>query len=1027
MITPFKFTTQAMETKHNVRTWEGLAGGKYHLVDTMLLWKDFFSELMKQRLVACDTETTGFDFTTKEIIGMSFSWSAEHSYYVPIRHVTEEKQLDIDNIREDLKEFFEDPKISTIWHNYKFDGHFILNEGIQMRGIVYDTLLMSGLLDENCSHKLKDLAKVIVHKDASKWESLIDDFRGKFGRKNKIPKEDVHYGYIPIEMMVPYAASDTYYGLMLFKNFWPQITASKDLTNLYLTETNLMKCLLDIEHEGVFIDRPYMEELGPKLEAKYTILEKEIKKVLGDINTNSPKQLVEAFQRIGIKLTKLNKSKKGFSLDANVMEGLSRKYEICKKILEYRSLVKKKSTFVDSILEKADIEDKLHCNYNQMVRTGRLCIAKGSLVQMPCDRSKYPNGVPIELVKTGDMVYSYDIYGQLHLKRVKFAGKTGFKKVVKILWQGSGHKHGGELRLTPDHRVMRTNGEWVEARNLFTNDRVMALSSGIKKCYGYNYLYARYGKEFREHRFIYKQVMGHDLDVHHIDHNKLNNNIDNLMGMTRSQHSKFHIDQIPVEDLKKRSKYLWTDEARENYKKTIKRGPEHCGWKNIPSDVLFDWAFECKGQIRKVMKKTGSDYEVLMRKYKIAGINMKDVRFMFGSKGEYISYDKIVEANKLLQPHSYHSLGIHHGKFLELCEFYDLPHNHEIISVVHDGMAEVYDLEVEDTKSFIVNEICVHNSSRAPNLQNVDKKDKLIRSSFIIPKEVKCVDGCNYFGKHVIIPSKCPKCGGNVVVEDNYILVFIDFSQMEVRFTGIMSKDPILLNTYTKTFEDTHTRTLCEVFDYDYIEASAILDNEDHPDYAEMKAKRGIGKMIQFLVIYGGTAQTLAERISTPEKTYTQKQCQVFMDAYFKKFKGVRRWIVEEKMFIRKYFQGQNAFGRWRRFPELEQLLKRQVRANKWKIERIERQWVNTQIQGSCADIFKIAMTRVYNYLRKMESKTKIIMPIHDELALYLHKDEFHLLNPIKERMEDFDFIIPLVTDVCYSTTNWADKKELKL
>ncbi len=697
MITPFKFTTQAMKTKHNVRTWEGLAGGKYHLINTMILWKDFFKELMKQRLVACDTETTGFDFTTKEIIGMSFSWSAEHSYYIPIRHTTEEKQLDIDNIIEDLKTFFEDPSISTTWHNYKFDGHFLLNEGIEMRGIVYDTLLMAGLLDENGSHKLKDLAKTIVHQDASKWEHLIDDFRGKFARKCKKEKDeslptkkaDVHYGYIPIEMMVPYAASDTHYGLMVFKNMWPQITGSNDLTNLYLTETNLMKCLLDIEHEGVFINRPYMEELGPKLEIQYTKLDAEIKEVLGDINTNSTKQMVEAFLRIGIKLTKLSKSKKNFSLDAGVMEGLSRKHEICEKILKYRSLVKKKNTFVDSIVEKADTEDRLHCNYNQMVRTGRL-------------------------------------------------------------------------------------------------------------------------------------------------------------------------------------------------------------------------------------------------------------------------------------------------------------------------------------------------SSRQPNLQNIDKKDKLIRSSFIPPKEVKCVK-CFYEGKHVIIPTKCPVCGGEVVVEDNYILAFIDFSQMEVRFTGIMSKDPILINTYTKTFEDTHTRTMCEVFDLDYDEVSAILENEDHPDYAEIKAKRGIGKMIQFLVIYGGTAKTLAERISTPDKIYTQKQCQVFMDSYFKKFKGVRKWIVGEKMFIRKYFQGQNYFGRWRRFPELEALLKHPIRSNKWKIERIERQFTNTQIQGSCADLFKIAMTRVYNFLREEESKTKIIMPIHDEIALYLHKDEFHLLNPIKDLMEDWDFIIPMVTDVCYSTTNWADKKELKL
>jgi DNA polymerase-1 len=703
MITPFKFTKPVMKTKHKVRAWEGLAGGKYHLIDTMILWNDFFKELMKQRIVACDTETTGFDFTTKKIIGLSFSWSAEHSYYVPIRHVTDEKQLDIVNIIDDLKTFFGDPNISTTWHNYKFDGHFLLTEGIQMQGIVYDTLLMAALVDENGSHKLKDLAKTVVHKDASKWEHLLDDYRGRFARDCKKAKDDrlptkkadVHYGYIPIDMMVPYAASDTHYGYMVWKNLWPQITSSKDLTKLYIVETNLMKCLLDIEHEGVFIDKPYMEELGPELEKKYMVLDREIKEVLGDINTNSTKQMVEAFQSIGIKLTKMSKSGKNFSLDASVMEDLSKKYDICEKILKYRSLVKKKNTFVDSIIDKADSENRLHCNYNQMVRTGRI-------------------------------------------------------------------------------------------------------------------------------------------------------------------------------------------------------------------------------------------------------------------------------------------------------------------------------------------------ASSQPNLMNIDGKDTLIRSSFIPPKAVRCVGRlgkgeCGYFGKHIIIPNRCPDCGGEVINEDEFILAYIDYSQMEVRFTGILSEDQILIDIYTKTFEDNHTRTLCEVFDYDYATVSAILANKEDPDFKEIKNLRGIAKMINFLVIYGGTAKTLAERISTPARSYSTKECQVFMDSYFEKYSGVRRWIANEKMYIRKHFKGQNVFGRWRRFPELEDLVRRNSRRERWKIERIERQWVNTLVQGGCADLFKIAMTRVYNFLKERETKTKIIMPIHDEIAFYLHRDEFSLLNDIKAKMEDFDFIIPMLVDISYSTTNWAEKNELKL
>jgi DNA polymerase-1 len=691
-----------MKTKHDVLAYEGLSGGVYHLIDNMRLWKDFFAELIEQTLVACDTETTGLDYNTSKIVGMSFSWSPEHSYYIPVRHETNDKQLCMEDILDDLKTFFSDEDITTVWHNFKYDAHMYLNEGIEVKGVIHDTLLMACLIDENISHKLKDLSQTVVHGDAQKWEHLIDEWRIAFARTNKkdkreglpIKKDEVHYGYIPISMMVPYAASDTHYTLKLFEEFWPEICEADDQVELYITESNLMHCLLNIEEAGVFIDKPYMETLGPILEEEYIGLEQEIKDVLGDINTNSPKQMVQAFLDHGIKLTKKNKTKTNYCLDAGVMENLSRKYEICNKILRYRKLVKKKSTFVDSIIDKADIENLLHCNYNQMVRTGRI---------------------------------------------------------------------------------------------------------------------------------------------------------------------------------------------------------------------------SCSG----------------------------------------------------------------------------------------------------------------------PNLMNIDGTDTLIRSSFVAPKEVKCVGNaglnpCGYHGKHTIIPAHCPDCGGQILDEDNYILIYIDYSQMEVRFTGILSKDEILHNIYTKTFEDNHTRTLCEVFDRDYAEVSTILDDKDNPNFKKTKALRGIAKMINFLVIYGGTAGTLAERISTPEKKYSKKQCQVFMDAYFEKYWGVRTWIAEEKMYIRKHHQGQNVFGRWRRFPELAHLLKRQVRANNWKIEKIERQWVNTLVQGGCADLFKKSMTNVYNYLKEKETKSKIIKPIHDELAFYFHVDELELLPDVKAIMEDYDFSIPMLVDISFSTTNWADKQELK-
>ena len=246
--------------------------------------------------------------------------------------------------------------------------------------------------------------------------------------------------------------------------------------------------------------------------------------------------------------------------------------------------------------------------------------------------------------------------------------------------------------------------------------------------------------------------------------------------------------------------------------------------------------------------------------------------------------------------------------------------------------------------------------------------------------------------------------------------------------TAHYSRDKVLLDVYNRTHQDVHTRTMCEVFGgHSYDEAVVILEDYGHKLHEELDQQRKVAKMTNFLIIYGGNAKTLAARISTPEKVYTEAECKQFMRNYFDRLKGVRRWITRTKMGLRETGWVQNHFGRYRRFPDLLKLLKRSYQGGdtKWKIERAERQAVNFLIQGSCADLFKIAMVRAHAALRGMRSE--VIMPIHDELVFYWHLDEIDHLGSVKTKMEDFNFAIPMTVDVSYSTTNWAGKKELKL
>jgi DNA polymerase-1 len=676
--------------QQKARTWQGIAGGIYHLINTLPLWRKFYADLKIKKTVACDVETSGLSsYHGAEIIGFSFSWGAEHSYYVPIRHVTMEKQLDIFQIRDDLLEFFGDPKRVTIWHNGKFDLHFLAKEELIPKHIIHDTRLMHSLIDESGSQKLKLIAKQEIHAEADKWELAVDKFRGEFGRKNKIPKKKVHYGYVPLDIMTPYAASDAHYTWILYKRKLIRVVEDLDLRRLYLSESSLLWVLQDCEYQGVFVDKEYLASVGPILQKQIDELHARIIDELGDVNPSSGATLIKPLLAKGVKLTKKSKKTGRFSLDASVMESMAAKYEVCALIQEYRAATKLKSTYVDSILELLTDDQRLHCDYNQMVTTGRM-------------------------------------------------------------------------------------------------------------------------------------------------------------------------------------------------------------------------------------------------------------------------------------------------------------------------------------------------SSKQPNLQNIPRRDKTIRRAFVPPKELRCEE-CGHTEQSIIQLNQCPKCWGPVVLEPNYVLAYIDYSQMEVRMTAHYSEDPILIDCYTKPpFRDVHTQTLCQMFGGDYDEATAILNDDTHKLHQELSFKRSVAKTINFLIIYGGTAYTLSLRISTPKKQYSEKTCQGFINQYFAKLSGVRRWIGKTKMQVRDAGYVQNHFGRYRRFPELSKLLRRYSGwGNTGLVERIERQAVNFLIQGTCADLFKVAMVRAHELLRG--KKSRLVKPIHDEIVFYMHRSELSYLKGIIEKMEDFDFRVPMTTDLSYSATNWAEKKPLKL
>lgn len=277
---------------------------------------------------------------------------------------------------------------------------------------------------------------------------------------------------------------------------------------------------------------------------------------------------------------------------------------------------------------------------------------------------------------------------------------------------------------------------------------------------------------------------------------------------------------------------------------------------------------------------------------------------------------------------------------------------------------------------------------------------------------------------------------------DEWVYVFLDYSQIEIRLTAHYSQDPILLDAYSKN-HDIHTRTMCEMFGYDYDYVVELFDEvkrselgDTHPRWGEFKRAKslrdGVAKVVGFSIIYGTGPRGLASQINPRPDEHKDldepswiAQCKSYITTYLDKYAGVRKFVRDAIRHVNQYGQVTNQFGRIRHLP---MIYARRLSGDpelRWMEGKAERQAPNALIQGEAADLFKHAVVKVHAFLKPY--KTHIVNFVHDEIQLFLHRTEMHLLPEIKRLMEDFKYHVPIVTDIEYSTTTWADKAELKL
>jgi len=346
---------------------------EYTLVDSEADIKKLVDKLNTYSTLSFDTETTGIDPHSAELVGMVFSVRPNEAYYVPVP----EDQNVAKEIAKKFKDVLENPKIAKIGQNIKYDMSIMKWYGVEVEGVLFDTMIAHYLCEPDLRHKLDYLTETYLDYKMVPIEDLI----GK-GGKNQLTMRDVK-----IEKVKEYAGEDADLTLQL-QPILGKMLDENELTNLYQSiEAPLIKVLCDLEFEGVRINADFLNEYSKELERLIQLKEQEIYKNAGThFNIASPKQVGEVlFDRLNVPY-KWKKTATGqYSTDFDKLTELAGEHIVIDAILEFRKLSKLKSTYVDALPQLVNKKTgRVHSNFNQArAATGRLSSENPNLQNIP--------------------------------------------------------------------------------------------------------------------------------------------------------------------------------------------------------------------------------------------------------------------------------------------------------------------------------------------------------------------------------------------------------------------------------------------------------------------------------------------------------------------------------------------------------------------------------------------------------------------------------------------------------------------
>ena len=345
----------------------------YQTVETDKERQLLMQSLMKQKSVCFDTETTGLDPLTSELVGIAFSWQAHTGFYLPLP----EDRMACQTILETFRPFFKANDIQKIGQNLKYDLKVLLQYDMEVKGPMFDTMIAHYLINPDIRHNMDVLSETYLGYRPQSITELI----GKKGPKQRSMRE------VPLDQQKEYAVEDADITFQL-KNHFEKELQSNHLSKLFHDiEIPLVSVLADMEREGIRIDVEYLQELGKEFGAEAQTLEERIYEQAGErFNLASPKQLGPIlFDKLKL-VDKPKKTKTGqYSTAEDVLSYLAKDHPIVADILEWRSVQKLNNTYVGALPEEVNpTTGRVHTQYNQAVAaTGRLSSNHPNLQNIP--------------------------------------------------------------------------------------------------------------------------------------------------------------------------------------------------------------------------------------------------------------------------------------------------------------------------------------------------------------------------------------------------------------------------------------------------------------------------------------------------------------------------------------------------------------------------------------------------------------------------------------------------------------------